>query len=154
MVASDLFRCRHGGGLEQEDTVAERPSLARPPEDPSSEIRQQPFVLSAEVTLQGAHDAAVGHDEHRQPAVGRADRVDRAKSARGERRIVLVDARDGSIADSIDLVQDVNVLGAGLDVFGVERPINVFQQGGTFFLVDTSKPMFDPTSSPPATASR
>jgi Zn-dependent metalloprotease len=67
-----------------------------------------------------------------------------------ERRLVIVDAKDGSVADSIDLIHDANVLGAGLDVFGVERPINVFQQGGTFFLVDTSKPMFNPLSTPPA----
>jgi hypothetical protein len=45
---------------------------------------------------------------------------------------------------------DANVPGAGVDLFGVTRALNVWEEGGTFFMVDTSKPMFDPTSDPPA----
>jgi bacillolysin len=63
---------------------------------------------------------------------------------------IVVDARDGSVLTAIDNVMDQNVKGTGLDVFGQTRDLNVWQEGGQFFLVDTSKMMFDPTSDPPS----
>jgi Zn-dependent metalloprotease len=64
--------------------------------------------------------------------------------------LVLIDARDGSRLLAYNRVMDANVPGAGQDLFGVARPLNVFQEGGQFFLIDTSKPMFDLTSDPPS----
>ena len=64
--------------------------------------------------------------------------------------LVIVDAHSGEIIGQIDLVKDANVATAGRDVFGQNRALNVWQQGGTFSLVDTSKAMYDPTSTPPS----
>ena len=66
-----------------------------------------------------------------------------------ERWMVVVDAGDGRILTAYDQVCSGNVAGSGVDLLGQTRPLNVWQQGNTFFLVDTSKKMFDPTSSPP-----
>ncbi|HUG37962.1 MAG TPA: M4 family metallopeptidase, partial [Candidatus Limnocylindrales bacterium] len=67
--------------------------------------------------------------------------------------LVVVDAETGVVLTAYDQVMDANVAGSGVDVLGVTRPLNVFQDGATFFLLDTSKPMFDPTSGPPPAAS-
>lgn len=63
---------------------------------------------------------------------------------------IVVDALDGRVLTAIDNVMDQNVMGSGVDVFGQTRSLNVWQEGGQFFLVDTSKIMFDPTSDPPS----
>jgi len=64
--------------------------------------------------------------------------------------LVVVDALDGRILSAFNQVADANVPGRGIDVHGVSRAINVFEQAGQFFAVDTSKPMFDPASMPPS----
>ena len=60
--------------------------------------------------------------------------------------IVIVDAVNGATLETITQVMDANVSGSGLDLFGTTRSLNVWQEGGTFFMVDTSKSMFDSTS--------
>ncbi|MGE0820676.1 MAG: M4 family metallopeptidase [Candidatus Binatia bacterium] len=65
------------------------------------------------------------------------------------RWLVIIDAVSGTKLTAYNQVMDANVAGSGIDVFGSTRPLNVFQEGSTFFMVDTSKPMFDPTSDPP-----
>jgi Zn-dependent metalloprotease len=67
-----------------------------------------------------------------------------------ERWLVIVDADDGALLASIDLVEEANVRGSGRGVFNDQLPIDVFEENGAFFLVDTSKPMFDPSSDPPS----
>jgi Zn-dependent metalloprotease len=64
--------------------------------------------------------------------------------------LVVIDAETGRTLTAFDQVMDANVPGSGIDVLGVTRPLNVFQNGTTFLLVDTSKPMFDITSVPPS----
>jgi Zn-dependent metalloprotease len=66
-----------------------------------------------------------------------------------EQWVVLVDALNGAILTRFNQVMDANVAGSGVDLFGTARPLNVFAQGATFFMVDTSKLMFDATSAPP-----
>jgi Zn-dependent metalloprotease len=62
---------------------------------------------------------------------------------------VIVDAVNGAKLETITQVMDANVSGSGVDLFGTTRSLNVWQEGGTFFMVDTSKSMFDPSSNPP-----
>ena len=66
------------------------------------------------------------------------------------RWLVIIDAINGTTLSAYNQVMDANVAGSGIDVFGTTRPLNVFSQGNTFFMIDTSKPMFDPTSEPPS----
>ena len=63
--------------------------------------------------------------------------------------IVIIDAVNGATLETITQVMDANVAGSGVDLFGTTRSLNVWQEGGTFFMVDTSKLMFDTTSNPP-----
>ena len=64
--------------------------------------------------------------------------------------LVLVDALTGAILNAYDNVQHANVAGSGVDLFGVSRNLNVWSDSGKFYLIDTSKQMFDPASTPPA----
>ncbi len=68
------------------------------------------------------------------------------------RRRVAIDAQNGKLLFSVSEVMDVNVAGSGLDLFGVVRPLDVWNETGVHYLVDASKPMFDPTSDPPEPA--
>jgi len=65
-------------------------------------------------------------------------------------QLVIVDAMTGLILDIHDLVMTANVRGSGLDLHGATRSIDVWNNGqGTYFLIDTSKEMYDPASQPP-----
>ena len=64
----------------------------------------------------------------------------------------LVDAQTGALLFVQNRVQSANVAGSGVDLFGLSKPLNVWSEGGVFYLVDTSKAMYDPTSDPPAPA--
>jgi Zn-dependent metalloprotease len=62
---------------------------------------------------------------------------------------VVIDAHTGGTLTAFNRVMTQNQSGSGIDVFGTTRTMNVWQEGDLFFLVDTSKAMFDPTSNPP-----
>lgn len=62
----------------------------------------------------------------------------------------VIDAQTGEVLLAENRVQHVNVAGSGVDLFGLVKPLNVWSEGGTNYLVDTSKPMYDPTSDPPS----
>lgn len=62
---------------------------------------------------------------------------------------VVLDASSGALLSSWNTAMDADVPGSGTDLGGVLRPIRVWQEGGTHFLVDASKQMFDPSSDPP-----
>ncbi len=61
----------------------------------------------------------------------------------------VVDTENGTVLRRTSLVQDVAVKGSGSDVSGTIRSLDLWQDGGTYYTVDTSKVMFDPTSTPP-----
>jgi bacillolysin len=63
--------------------------------------------------------------------------------------MVLIDALTGSTLAKYPLVYDASVLGSGVDLFGTTQQINVWNQGQYYYLIDTSKPMYDSTSTPP-----
>ena len=62
------------------------------------------------------------------------------------RWLVVIDAINGDELTAYSQVMHQNVSGSGVDLFGVRRPLNVWQQDGFFWMVDTSKPMFNPSS--------
>jgi Zn-dependent metalloprotease len=66
-----------------------------------------------------------------------------------EHWVVVVDAVSGAILHTHNRVTDANVAGSGIDLMGNTDGLDVWQSGDSFFLVDTSKPMFDATSIPP-----
>ena len=60
---------------------------------------------------------------------------------------VVIDAANGARLAVIPRVMEENVVGSGIDLFGATVPLNVWNTGATGFrLIDTSKPMYDPTS--------
>lgn len=61
---------------------------------------------------------------------------------------VVVDAQDGRLLHRSTRVFDANVAGSGIDLTGTSRALNVWQQGNSYYLADTSKPMFAPGSNP------
>ena len=64
------------------------------------------------------------------------------------RWLVVIDAVNGAELTAYSLVMHQNIAGSGVDLFGRTRPLNVWQQDGLFWMVNTSKPMFDPNSDP------
>ena len=63
---------------------------------------------------------------------------------------VHIDATNGVVLNAYNEVYTMGTPGSGADSFGITRNVGVFQQGGNFFMVDTSKQMFDPASTPPS----
>jgi len=65
---------------------------------------------------------------------------------------LVIAADDGRVLHRAPLVHDASVTGQGVDLTGVTRPLNVWQQGSTYYLIDTSKPSFnaafDPVTNP------
>lgn len=65
------------------------------------------------------------------------------------RWLVVIDALNGATLKAYNQVMEQGATGSGVDTLGIVRPLNLWQQGSTFFLVDTTKPMYNPTSNPP-----
>ncbi|MCZ6854986.1 MAG: M4 family metallopeptidase, partial [Gammaproteobacteria bacterium] len=62
---------------------------------------------------------------------------------------VFVDAQTGQMQSAYNEIPSNHVVGSGSDLFGMTRSLNVWEEGGVFYMVDTSKPMYDPASNPP-----
>ena len=62
------------------------------------------------------------------------------------RWLVVIDAVNGAELTAYSLVMHQNIAGSGVDLFGRTRRLNVWQESGLFWMIDTSKPMFDPNS--------
>ncbi len=60
---------------------------------------------------------------------------------------VIVDAHTGAGLACLSLVATEAVMGSGKDLYGQTRPIPLWQDNGTYWLVDTTRPMFDPAGS-------
>ncbi len=67
-----------------------------------------------------------------------------------EHWVVIIDAINGSVLNAYNEAMSAAAVGAGVDLFGVNRDLNVWQQNTGFHMVDTSKQMFDASSSPPS----
>ena len=64
------------------------------------------------------------------------------------RWLVVIDAVNGAELTAYSLVMHQNIAGSGVDLFGRTRRLNVWQESGLFWMIDTSKPMFDPNADP------
>jgi Zn-dependent metalloprotease len=63
---------------------------------------------------------------------------------------VVVDARSGRLLTAFNQIESQSVDGSGVDLFGTQQPLRVFRHtDNQFYMIDTSKPMFDPTSQLP-----
>ncbi len=62
------------------------------------------------------------------------------------RWLVVIDAINGDELTAYSQIMHQNVSGSGVDLFGVRRPLNVWRQDGFFWMIDTTKPMFNPNS--------
>ena len=63
--------------------------------------------------------------------------------------LVVVDAINGARLAKISEVQTEDVAGSGVDSNGLTRQLRVWKEGAEYYLIDTSKPMYDPSSDPP-----
>jgi uncharacterized repeat protein (TIGR01451 family) len=66
--------------------------------------------------------------------------------------LVVIDANNGMKLTAFNQVTDENVVGSGMDLLNQNRPLNTWHANNKYYLVDTSKPMFDATSMPPGNA--
>lgn len=62
--------------------------------------------------------------------------------------VVVVDALDGRVLNRLTQCFDANVPTTGLDLENVSRNINVWSANNKFYLVDTTKPSFNPAFDP------
>ncbi len=65
-----------------------------------------------------------------------------------ENWLVVIDALNGATLTAFNQVTDANVNGSGADLLGNNRPLNVWQENGSYWMVDTSKAMFDTSVNP------
>lgn len=61
----------------------------------------------------------------------------------------LVDALSGQVLAAYDTAKSAAATGSGLDLFGAYQTLQLWEDSGKYFLLDTSKPMFDSSSNPP-----
>ena len=61
----------------------------------------------------------------------------------------VVDAQTGDVIEQYNITKTASVAGSGADGNGVTRNLSVWEQAGTYHLVDASKQMFDASSNPP-----
>ena len=64
--------------------------------------------------------------------------------------LVVIDALNGTILIAYNQVPHGMVSGSGIDLFGKTQQLNVWQENNKYYMVDTSKHMYDDTSYPPA----
>lgn len=62
---------------------------------------------------------------------------------------VFVDAENGGILSAFNEVRTENVVGSGIDLQGNSRTINVWQELSTYYMLNTTKQMYDPGASNP-----
>jgi bacillolysin len=62
--------------------------------------------------------------------------------------LIVVDALNGGVLMRVNQCMSENVAGSGTDLLGFTRPLNVWHQGSSYYLIDTSKPMFNPVFNP------
>lgn len=69
-----------------------------------------------------------------------------------DRWLVVVDAADGKVLAAYNEVEEAGVTGSGTDLFDTQRELHLWLEGGTYYMNDTSKNMFDAARSNPPQA--
>ncbi len=62
---------------------------------------------------------------------------------------VIIDALTGEVLTAYNTVPTAAADGWGDDLMGNRRPLNLWHEGGAYYMVDTSKPMYQPNRSNP-----
>lgn len=62
---------------------------------------------------------------------------------------VIVDAANGEVLSAHDIIPKQGVSGMGIDLSGNQRDLSVWSENSQYYMVDTSKSMYDPASDPP-----
>ena len=62
--------------------------------------------------------------------------------------LVVIDALNGVALAAYNQVTTSTVSGSGLDLLGESKPLSVWEDGGTFYMADASKQMYNGTSEP------
>ena len=75
-------------------------------------------------------------------------KIDLSLAPNGQWR-VLVDARNGAMLAAYATDKPVAAVGSGQDLFGATQVLHLWEENGTYYLLDISKSMFDPGSNPP-----
>lgn len=57
--------------------------------------------------------------------------------------LVVIDAANGRKLTAYNQVSGINILGSGIDLFGDRKTLYLWQEGGSYYMDDTSKPMFN-----------
>ncbi len=65
------------------------------------------------------------------------------------RWLVVIDATTRDLLTAFNQVTDANVRGSGEDLFGVERTLNLWEEGGAYYMADTTQPMYNAAASNP-----
>ena len=64
--------------------------------------------------------------------------------------LVVIDAHNGNVLTAYNQVNNVLTNGSGTDLFGTTRQLGLWLESDKYYLVDTSKVMYDAASDPPA----
>lgn len=65
---------------------------------------------------------------------------------------VLIDAMHGTVLDTFNDIHHQSVTGSGQDLLNQTRPLQTWFDSGKYYLIDTSKPMYNSASQPPVRA--
>lgn len=61
---------------------------------------------------------------------------------------IVIDAQDGRVLHQLTRVFETGAAGSGVDLTGTSRALNIWQAGNTYYLLDTSKAMFNAQADP------
>jgi bacillolysin len=60
--------------------------------------------------------------------------------------LVVIDAANGVVLTMFNQIPANRAVGEGIDLSGDTRPLDLWQAGADYYMIDTAKPMFDPAS--------
>lgn len=67
-----------------------------------------------------------------------------------KRWLTVVDAMNGAVLERFNTIETAKTTGSGRDLRGQTRSLNLWQEGSSFYMLDASKSMFDPSSGAPS----
>jgi len=72
--------------------------------------------------------------------------------SKAEQWLVVIDALTGDVLTAYNQIPNDRTTGSGADIFGISRPLNIWEKNGQYYMADTSKPMYNAASSSPPSA--
>lgn len=71
------------------------------------------------------------------------------KASIDARWLVIVDAISGDVLLKYNEIMQLGTSGSGVDLLNQNQSLQLYENNGTFFMLDTTKDMYDPSSTPP-----